>query len=348
MIKLSPRHLQAVQQARTADDLTESVQNTIQLEFSTIPPYLSAMLSLRMDRNREIWEILHSVVVDEMLHMVINCNLLIALGGVPVIDDPSFVPIYPTALPMAIHSGLTVGCEAFSLALVEKMFMGIEQPENIQHFPAARSAAAYPTIGLYYQALKDKITELGDGAFQRDSSRQLVDPQWFSPGRLFPIVDVDSALRALDLIVVEGEGTSTSPEADAGAIAHYYRFEQILKGRKLIRDPSTAPGYSFSGSEVPFDSTAVWPMTANQKLRDLDADSQAGRRARQFAYTFTKLLRALHQTFNGQQQAFASAMSLMFELKLGGQMLCATPAAYAGRPTGLNAGPCFEYAAHNN
>jgi hypothetical protein len=188
---------------------------------------------------------------------------------------------------------------------------------------------------------------LGNGAFQPDSGRQLVDPQWFSPGRLFAILDVDSALRALDLIVIEGEGTSTSPEADVGAIAHYYRFEQILKGRKLIRDPHVAQGYSFSGSEVPFDSSAVWPITANQKLRDLDADSQAGRRARQFAYTFTKLLRALHQTFNGRPQAFASAMSLMFELKLGGQMLCATPAVYAGRPTGFNVGPCFEYAPEN-
>jgi hypothetical protein len=46
---------QAVGAARTATDLHDLVQAAIRLEFSTIPPYLTAMLSLRPGANREIW-----------------------------------------------------------------------------------------------------------------------------------------------------------------------------------------------------------------------------------------------------------------------------------------------------
>jgi hypothetical protein len=345
MVELRRGYLAAVREASNAQDLHESVQRAIELEFSTVPPYLTAMLSLRPDTNGAIWDVLHSVVLDEMLHFAIDCNLLVALGGAPMIDSPAFIPDYPGPLPMAIGSALTVGCEPFSVGLVEKMFMGIDKPERPLSLPAA--AAVPATIGAFYDALKDKIVELGDNAFRGDDDGQLVDEQWFPRTRMFPIVDVDSALMALDLIVVEGEGTTTSPEGDPGVIAHYYRFQQIVKGRRLIRDPGVPEGFSFTGAPLPFDEAGVWPITANQKLRDLDADSQGGRRARQFAYSFTKLLKALHLTFNGQPEHFRSAMSLMFELKLAGQMLCAAPAVYAGQLTGRNAGPSFEYVEQN-
>ena len=130
MIRIETRHLAALGAAAGPQDLQGTIQKTIELEFATIPPYLTAMMSLRVDANREIWEILHSVVVDEMLHMLINCNLLVALGGKPRIDSPQFLPRYPGPLPMAIHSDLVVGLEAFSLGLVENTFMGIEKPES--------------------------------------------------------------------------------------------------------------------------------------------------------------------------------------------------------------------------
>jgi len=350
MIRLATRHLAAIHAATSAEDLHESVQNAIRLEFATIPPYLTAMLSLHVDKNREIWTILDSVVVDEMLHMMINCNLLIALGGTPVIDSPTFLPPYPGPLPMAIRSGLTVGCQPFSMQLVSDMFMAIEQPEKVQSFPVAPHLLGAPpsfaTIGMYYHALKAKIEELGNAVFKDNGGRQLVEPRWFSADRLFPIVDVASALKALDLIVAEGEGTSTSPEGDPGVIAHYYRFEQIIKGRKLIRDTRIAEGYSFSGDEIPFDPGGVWPITKNQKLRDLNPDSQAARCAAQFAYTFTKLLKALQEMFSGQPNAFTAALSIMFELKLAGQRLCSTPIDLRN-PNGPHAGPAYEYVAQN-
>lgn len=348
MIELQRSYLSAILDATTATDLHQSVQNSIALEFATIPPYLTAMMSLKTDANREIWAILHSVAVDEMLHMLINCNLLVALGGTPVVDDPAMVPSYPGPLPMAIHTGLIVGCEPFSRPLVRDTFMQIERPEVELQFPSAVEAAGFATIGLYYEALKAKIRELGNGAFRGDGSGQLVNDDWFPPERLFAIVDVETALRAIDLIVREGEGTTISPEGEAGVIAHFYRFEQIVEGHLLVRDQTVPQGYSFTGAEVPFDPDGVWPISSNQKLRDLDPDSQAGGRARQFAQGFTNLLKALHQTFNGEPGEFDTAMGLMFEMNATGETLCATDAVYAGNPTGRKAGPTFEYLSPND
>ncbi len=347
MIRIETRHLAALNAADSSAELQGTIQKTIELEFATIPPYLTAIMSLRVDKNREIWEILHSVVVDEMLHMLINCNLLVALGGRPRIDSPQFVSQYPGPLPMAIHSDLVVGLEAFSPTLVEKTFMGIEKPENPIQIEAT-IVPTYATIGQFYAALKTKVQELGNGGFNPDTSGQLVENDWFAVERLFPIASADDAVRAIDLIVREGEGTPATPVGEPGEPAHYYRFEQITKGRRMVPDANAPSGFSFTGEAIPFDASAVWPITSNQKLRDLDADSQAGRRARQFAYSFTKLLKALQLIFDGQRQSFSAAMGLMFELKLAGQMLCSTPAILSGRPTGKNAGPTFEYVDDNN
>lgn len=348
MIKIAESHLTAVREATSAEDLHQSVQNSIELEFSTIPPYLTALMSLDTDKNNEIQNILRSVAVDEMLHMLITCNLLVALGGTPVIDKPAFVPCYPTSLPMSVHPGLTVGCEPFSIELVQSKFMQIEEPEVVLEFLSAADEPSFATIGLYYQALKDKIKELGNAAFHGDATGQILHNARFPAARLFPIVDVESALRSIGIIVTEGEGTSTSPEGDPGVIAHYYRFEQIVKGHRLVPDNTVPQGFSSTGAPVPFDPSGVLSITPNQKLRDLDADSDAGKAARHFADTFTNLLQALHEAFNGHPEAFPGTFKLMFDLSQAGQAVCATDAVLGGHPTGRKAGPPFEYLAQNS
>jgi hypothetical protein len=354
MVAVDNYVVQAIHAATDVQDLHFSVQQAIELEFATIPVYLTAMLSLRPDANREIWNILHSVVIDEMLHFAIDCNLLIALGGRPFIANEKFIPKYPCPLPMSIGKGMIVGCERFSPDLVTRMFMAIEKPA-FPPIPIPRRAAVrgvrqktFATIGDFYDALRDKIVELGDGAFPcRDGKNQVINRRWFSKTRLFPIIDVKSAVRALDLIAREGEGTATSPDSDPGVVAHYYRFQQIIEKRQLQVGPGIPSGYSFSGPEIPFDPEGVWPISANQQLTALDPGSQAGRRAHQFAYSFTKLLKALEKSFTGHPEFFDTAMGLMFELKLAGQALCSTPAQSGGKLTGDNVGPVFEYIDQN-
>jgi Ferritin-like len=373
MVDVTDDVVEQVKSANKAEDLYDSVQQAIELEFATIPVYLTAMLSLRPDTNRQIWDILHSVVIDEMLHFAIDCNLLIALGSWPDIANENFIPKYPSPLPMSIGwtfpdldltgsglpgaastgSGLIVGCESFSYTLVKETFMGIEKPD----FPPVKvptrphvtelRRTTFQTIGDFYNALVSKIEELGDPLFEAPRpGKQLVADRWFDSDHLFAIVNAETAVRALQLIVREGEGTSTSINGDPdGGIAHYYRFQQILERRQLVKDRENR--YAYAGADIPFDPEGVWNITPNQKLEDLDSESQAGRRAHQFAYSFTKLLKALHRTFNGEPGFFDTAMALMFELKLAGQALCSVPAEFGGKPTGCNVGPVFQYVEQN-
>ena len=46
-----------------------ALQQAVELEHSTIPLYLYSLYSLDRNSNREISDILQSVVVEEMLHM---------------------------------------------------------------------------------------------------------------------------------------------------------------------------------------------------------------------------------------------------------------------------------------
>ena len=346
MLRIEQGMVERVAHARSAADLHDLVQNAIRLEFSTIPPYLTALLSLHPGKNREIWSIIHEVVVEEMLHMTIGCNILNAIGGTPTIAAPDFLPVYPGPLPMGI-GGLTVPLEKFSLDLVRSVFMEIEEPEKPLDIPLVGGVAAatpqFATIGSFYAALKAKLGELGDAIFTGDPARQVVPLAWFGSDRSLAITGSAAAMRAIDLIVEEGEGRPDTPFDPDGGYAHYYKFWEIAELRRIAADASAPDGFAFSGAAIPFDAAAVWDLTPNQTLDGLDRDSLAGRRASQFSFVFTKLMHALQVTFDGSPQGFDAAMGLMFELKLAGQMLVQLPAVVNGVPTGRNAGPVFRY-----
>jgi Ferritin-like len=349
MIKIDSSYIHDVTSATSAAELEALINAAVRLEFSIIPPYLTAMLSLIPGQNREIWNPLHSVVVDEMLHMTIACNVLNAIGGKPEIDSPGFVLQYPSLLPLSIADGLVVSLKPFSTDLVRQTFMEIEQPETPIDIRRAlvETVETFATIGEFYQAMIDKIIELGNAIFIGDPTRQVASTRWFPNSRLQAIIDVDSAVESLRLIMEEGEGTPESPLDPDGDFAHYYRFYELAKLKRIAADPDAPEGYSFSGADISFDADQVYPITIDQRLADLDVESAAGRRAQQFAFTFTKLLSALQQTFDGSPHHLDAAMGLMFELKLAGQILVSLPAITNGSPTGSNAGPTFEYVSVN-
>jgi hypothetical protein len=345
MLKIDRLVIDTLGRTRSADDVVGLVHEAVRLEFGTIPPYLTAMLSLRPGTNRDIWWAIHDVVVDEMLHMLIGCNLLNALGTRPALDDPDLVLDYPGELPLGVGSGLQVGLERFSLDLVERVFMEIEEPEQVLPFPGRAGLVAadrsFGTIGEFYRTLAQVLTELGDQAFRGDPGRQVVAPRWFPADRLFPIRDARTAVRALTLVTEEGEGTATSPIDPDGDIAHYYRFAGIRRGRRLVVDPDVAQGFSFSGEPYHFDEAGVWPLTPNQRHGDLDADSEAWFAVRRFRLVFTRLLDALARTVDGDPDHLDAAMGVMFELKLAGQVLVTLPVRRTGVDTGPHAGPVF-------
>src|SRR5262245_51006164 len=74
----------------------------VKLEHATIPPYLTALFTIKQGANVEIARLLGRVVREEMLHMCLIANVLNAIDGAPAINDS--VPTYPGPLPLNIGS----------------------------------------------------------------------------------------------------------------------------------------------------------------------------------------------------------------------------------------------------
>ena len=338
MLKISRAWIEGVEQAVRKEDLYLYLQNAIELEHATIPPYLTAMFSLKPGTNEEIRHLIRSIVIEEMLHLTVSANILVAIGGSPQINTPEFIPNYPGPLPMGIGGqGFVVGIEPFSKQLVHDVFMVIEEPED--PIPIATLAAAdeeFGTIGEFYRAIQKKIVELGNGIFVPGSENRQVQ-EWFGYTHLFPITDVDGAVKAIELVVTEGEGTSSDPFQSPGDPAHYYAFGEIYHGRKIIK---TKTGYAYGGAPIPFDESGVYPMKPNAKISDYPEGTQARVRVEQYAYTYSSLLNALHKSFNGHPDNIQTAMGLMYELRIEAVSLMSTE---LNDGSGLTAGPSYQY-----
>lgn len=77
--------------------LRNALQSAITLEFATLPPYLTALWSIKEEMHPAAVSI-REVVQEEMQHMGIACNMLKAIGGTAQIAGR--VPHYPaTGLP---------------------------------------------------------------------------------------------------------------------------------------------------------------------------------------------------------------------------------------------------------
>jgi hypothetical protein len=245
-----------------------------------------------------------------------------------------------------VESQLTVSLEPFSLDLVKRTFMEIEEPEDALDFPVRRtleSAPAETTIGQFYGAIRDAIVALGDSIFATPHSPQVT--RVLAPDDVPAITDVASAVAAIGTIVEEGEGTAQSPlDGLAGEIAHYYRFAEIFFGGVLtaVADPppDAKPDdryfYDKAANPIPFDPSGVHPLPVDPKF--FDAGTKAERLRATFDYDYTSLLKVLHATFNSEPDAIDRAIGLMDSLREQALELVTVPAGH-----GMNAAPTFRY-----
>lgn len=354
MIYMHPKLVAALD----AGDLPTVLQNAIRLEHATIPTYLFAMFSIKPDDpnanppyknpNRQSYNLISSIVIEEMLHMSLACNILNAIGGSPVIDTPDIIPNYPTHLPGAVEEGLIVPLAPLSLDLVKDTFMAIEEPEKPHDYPVLKATAdaqeGYKTIGQFYDMIKKKLKEAGPGIWVGDQSRQVTFQ--YMP-ELTEVYDYDTAAAAIDLIVEQGEGTTQDNPMEPGSDtepAHYYRFSEIYNQKTLHKNPNPPPNpkpedlYFYGDPRIPFDKDGVYPTKKNPKASDYKVGTQARYACDNFNYTYTTLLKCLHATFNGNPAQLNDAIGLMESLKEQAVTLMAIKL-----DDGTTAGPSFEY-----
>lgn len=319
MITLRPEIADRIK-AGDISSVRASLQLAIELEHATIPPYLYALYSLAPGTNTAVAGIIESVVTEEMLHLTLAANMLNAIGGSPVLDSPAFIPRYPGPLPGSVEGQLVVGLAPCSLDQVKNTFMAIEQPEHPLDFQVtALPAGASLTIGQFYRAIRAALVQLGEKAFSGDPRDQISPDQM---PRAVIVTDVASACRAVDIITDQGEGTSKSPLEIVGSdYAHYYRFAEIARGRRLVRNPDAPPGappdqqYSYTGEPVTFDPASVLAVPANPSTTAYPAGSSVLRACVNFNYTYTNLLKCLHATLSGKPGEFPATIGLMMSLK---------------------------------
>lgn len=220
-------------------ELQDALQTAVQLEFSTIPPYLCALWSIDADPSAVSSEILN-IVVQEMFHFAMAGNILSAIGRAPTVATADFLPRYPAAtLPGGIVQDIPVDLLPLTPSQLE-VFMQIEKPD----FPpiAFDRLVAPASIGAFYREIADAVN-----ALQPTFNTQA---KFISMGEAKPIVSAADAVAAISVIRGEGEGTENSPDQpppNSTDLAHYYQFKQILRGRRLQQ---TNAQWDFTGDPI--------------------------------------------------------------------------------------------------
>ena len=324
----------------TPADAQARLQTAIGVEFGTLPVYLYALYSIASGKNPEAVSRIHAVVLQEMIHLCLACNILNALGGDPVLTAPD----YPGPLPGDIGppggQPLQLHLLPFSKdAMIQAM--AIEEPEDPLIFPqnlvlAPGAAPTTQTIGQFYAALDTFLATLPASAWT-PNRHQIEDNQFFQ-GRLYPVNGYQDAHRAIGDIVSEGEGTTKSPLDFLQDVAHYYRFEEILKNQVLTKDANPT-GFRWTGT-LGVDWTAVAPAIPDPGLHDFTTETAPARAAQTACnQAYTRMIDELQSALTGGQGHLGNAVAAMFKLRAEARTAFQTPLA---DPTKV-AGPAFLY-----
>ena len=298
----------------TVNSLRGQLQLATELEFATLPVYLTSLYSIMEGCNPDAYRAIRNIVMQEMLHYAQAANLLISVGGTVMLDSPDTVPPrYPyKGLPGGVLPNLELSLKKFNLEHVYLTFMGIETPDVTFDTHHDLEVKLY-TIGQFYREIQLCMNHLGDDIFQENSELLQVKWPWkehHNIGKLYTVTDLKTANEAITQIVHQGEGASpVNPESGTqGQYAHYYRFEEIVCQRRLV---SSSDGYAYNGAPITYDPAGVWPMRENPSKEDIKPHSECHTQARAFHQVYRNFLRVLQETVGGSPDKIREAVELM-------------------------------------
>lgn len=354
---------------KSIPELHQYLQVAIKLEQATIPPYLCALYTIKPDQNYDASNLIRSVVIEEMLHMVLAANVLNAVGGQPFIDRPGFVADYPTKLPDG-EEDFEVSLLPFSPAAIET-FLQIERPDAPQperllaakvapfehalrkELPDLPPDVHFFTIGMFYEAIIEGLEtlceDLGESnVFTGDPKLQITSEYYYNGGGyIVPVTNLKEAKKALKEIIEQGEGMTDEiddPHKFGSELAHYYRFQEIQLQRFYRSGdlPDHPTGATF---KVDYSQDSVYPMIPNPKTALYPAGSELRQASDEFNMLYTDLLAELQLAFNGEPERLLPAVGGMFQLKYKALELIRNPIPGNEK---YNAGPSFEYLKRGN
>jgi hypothetical protein len=246
------------------EQLVYMLGEACEIEHGLMCEYLFAQFSLKRSLDEgltpeqlsriQAWEAgLIDIIKQEMLHLALSTNLLIAVGAGPHLERPNF-PILARWYPCGVQIALVPFGER---AL--RHFMYLERPEGMAMEDAEGFAAVencqpltvddeplvgvpeeWRTVGHLYRGIEEGLVRLCDRYGERavfigpPNAQAVTDI--FEWTELTAITDLASARRAIELIVEQGEGARGD-----WIRSHFGRFVGILEDLIAARDAD--PGF---------------------------------------------------------------------------------------------------------
>jgi CDGSH-type Zn-finger protein len=361
----------------TREELLYLLTRASELEHNLACVYLYAGYSLKTDVREsgmtpaELnavrgWKrkIAH-VAIEEMLHLAQVCNLTTAVGGAAHFARSNF-PIPATAFPFGIEMSL----EPFSMALIERLVCyempddGVLPKDRAAEYDALFARVAhhtdddtlraqntvepfdvdFRTIGEFYRKIESAYSCIyPERLFIGDPSAQS-NPQYLDfPKELVVVTDVESARRAIEMIIEQGESpTKEHPDA------HFCVFDGIRREYAALLDAAQREGRTFD---------PVRPLLSNPRTRGI-ADALGAHRITDpvaqelgglFNSAYALMLAMLARFFaHGDETEEEMRMLARGTLRIMasglrplGESLAKTPAGH--EYPGKNAGPGFGF-----
>ena len=325
-----------------------SLQTAIELEWGLLPLYLTSWFTIKSlsnegctphSDNYGACDRIHSIVIQEMLHMAQAANLLTSVGGKPIINASTEVKYPRKGLPGGVLKNLQLSIEKLTLDQARCQFMAVEIPRN--------SSAVYPpiindlyTIGAFYRDIFSCMEFLGEGIFSNPGNQiQNV----FSPsvGTLYVVKDLNTANISINQIIDQGEGTSPLDpnQADTeGDYAHFYKFEEITCENALKKVGTNH--YAYTGEDLPLVSSGIYNMIANPSSDTIPPGTACYNATKDFNDLYKSIVGNLDTGFaNGLQSAVSTAINEMFALPGKAQTVMELP-LQSGSP--YTCGPVWD------
>ncbi|MCI5210261.1 MAG: hypothetical protein D3910_16045 [Candidatus Electrothrix sp. ATG2] len=235
----------------TKELVQEHAQAAVAVEFYTLPFYITAMCSVK-EEYCEAVQIIHSVIVEEMLHLQLAANLCLALDTAPNFKPPQYGSDIPYICPYNPESGECAFLNATLGPLNDttlNTMLDIETPEQTQlRQDLDHTFPQYPyhSIGEMYDALIFGINSVGVNQFRWNSEHQQC--HWEKQNFHQIIDSYPKAQDAVQAIVNQGEGYILSEDHEpppwtekSFPIPPYYRFASDPQA------PGSHNGYSHFG-----------------------------------------------------------------------------------------------------
>jgi len=290
-----------------------ALQSAIELEWSTLPVYLSALFSLEV-QNYTAYNLIRSVVMEEMVHMATAANILAALGESPRIKTIRLS--YPVqGLPGGAEPELRVGLAQLSHRQLEN-FMTIERPEFLLR--QMYQDQHYPTISVFYDgirsAIRDNAAAVREAVKRGGPANQVGDNIGISSISATSSVDpVEQILAGIEEIIEQGEGASRGTlftgEGSEDEESHYAKFAELYYGASFEepRPPMELTRATerefFQGHIIPWPkviNTLAVPTDGYARILALDPNAaQVEADLRKFDAVYSSLMAALDAVWNG-------------------------------------------------